>query len=456
MASKSRVAGRAGRHGAGARAPGGGGKSPGRTASTRRQLLTIERAKLEWEGTADALAALVCLLDRDGRVLRANRVVEDWGLGTVAGVVGSRAHALLHPRCRRPDCILQSFTLNALQAIRGGSRSQFEIPERLGKRHLQVTLRPLRSQPVETSEADVPVAIPVAVLVATDHSALSHARGELERLNSSLEARVRTRTQALAGANRDLRSEVARRKQAEVALRRSRNELVALSEQRLSAQERERKRIAIELHDSVGQSLSAVKYTLERGLELLRKPQRGDPLPVLQLAVRRIQESAENIRAISMNLRPTILDDLGVVPAIQWFCREFAETYPGLRVVSEIQVTNRDVPARLATEIYRCLQELLNNVAKHAAASEVQVRLSTGKDALVLRVRDNGVGLDRADPEAARRGSGLRNLRERALQSGGQFSIVPGRGRGRGGGTVARLSWRKGAGADDGGSGPAG
>jgi signal transduction histidine kinase len=401
--------------------------------AVRLRQKAIERAKLEWEGTADALAVMVCLLAGGGQVIRTNRVVEDWRLGSVAAAVGRPIHGLLHPRCRKPDCLLASFALNALRAIRAGSRSQFELQERIGKRSVQLTLRPLRKQHVEVADADVPL----AVLVATDQSALRHVRDELELLNTSLEARVRGRTQALANANRDLRSEIERREQAEVALRRSRNELAALSGQRLSAQEKERKRIAVELHDSVGQSLSAVKYTLERGLELLRQPQRGDPQPVLQLAVARIQECAENIRAISSNLRPKILDDLGVASAVQWFCRQYAETYPALDVVTEISVADRAVPARLATEVYRCLQELLNNVAKHAAASEVHVRLAVDNQALELLVRDNGVGVSAGSPDAHRSGSGLRNLRERARLSGGQFGIL----RGRRGGTTARLSW---------------
>src|SRR5258706_12117613 len=72
----------------------------------------IEKAKLDWESTADALAALVCLLGHKGQVMRTNRVVEDWALGTVAGVIGKTAHALLHPGCRIPRCTLNAFFSN--------------------------------------------------------------------------------------------------------------------------------------------------------------------------------------------------------------------------------------------------------------------------------------------------------------------------------------------------------
>jgi signal transduction histidine kinase len=404
-------------------------ENPGRQAA-------IERAKLDWESTADAMAALVCLLGQDGEITRTNRVVEDWSLGTVSGVLGKHAHAVLHPGCRNTRCSIAAFLKHSLSEIRHGAREQFELQESIGVRFLHLTIRPMRQRPGdESGRGD-----PRAVLVVTDLSALYRAQDALERLNSSLEERVRARTHALADANRDLRNEIIRREQAEVALRGSRNELVALSEQLIGAQEGERKRIALELHDSVGQSLSAVKYTLERGMELLRLPQLGNPGAVFQLAVRRIQETAESIRSISMNLRPKLLDDLGAASAVQWFCRDFAEIYPSLTVVTELGVSDAQVPDRLATVVYRSVQELLNNVAKHSRAKHVVVKLSVDDDSLLLEVRDNGVGLEKATPESRRHGSGLRNLRERAQMTGGQFNIVQAPGRG----TLAQLSWRLG------------
>ena len=400
---------------------------PGRQAA-------IENAKLEWENTADALAALVCLLGSDGRVLRTNRVVEDWSLGTVAGVLGTTAHAVIHPGCRNSRCRLAAFVRDALAHVSYGAPRQFEHEAIVGARVLQLTIRPMRRQAgARTERGD-----PRAVLVVTDQTALHRAQDALERLNADLESRVRTRTQDLADANRDLRNEVIRREQAEIALRASRNELLALSEQLIGAQENERKRIAVELHDSVGQSLSAVKYTLERGVEMLRQPKRGDPGEVFQLAVQRIQETAESIRSISTNLRPRILDDMGAASAVQWFCRDFAQIYPSLAVVADVKIDDGHVPDRLATVVYRALQELLNNVAKHSKARQVLVKLSLDDNVLVLQVRDNGVGPELASAESRRHGSGLRNLRERAHMTGGGFSITRAPGRG----TLAQLSWR--------------
>ena len=88
-----------------------GPRSP-RTTMSRRAA--IARAKLEWEGTVDALASLVCLLDRDGRIVRTNRVVEDWSLGTVHDVIGQDTHVLLHPACTNPACDLDAFMRESL------------------------------------------------------------------------------------------------------------------------------------------------------------------------------------------------------------------------------------------------------------------------------------------------------------------------------------------------------
>jgi signal transduction histidine kinase len=402
-------------------------------AGTGRQE-AIERAKLEWEGTADALAALVCLLGSTGKVIRANRVVEDWSMGTVAGVIGADPHALIHPDCNCRRCSLAVFMRESLARVRHGTSRQFEHREAVGARFLQLVIRPLRRR----RGTGVGRGDPRAVLVVSDQSALHRAQDALQRLNADLETRVRLRTQDLADANRDLRNEISRREQAETALRTSRNELQALSEQLIGAQEGERKRIAVELHDSVGQSLSAVKYTLERGVLMLRGPRRADAAAVFDLAVHRIQEAAESIRAISTNLRPRVLDELGAASAVQWFCRDFAQTYPALEIVTEVKVDDGHVPDRLATVVYRALQELLNNVAKHAKARRVLVGLSLEDNVLMLQVRDNGIGLESASAESRRRGSGLRNLRERAQMTGGEFSVTRAPGRG----TLAQLNWR--------------
>jgi signal transduction histidine kinase len=397
----------------------------------------IEKAKQEWECTADALTAMVCLLNSDGVVLRTNRVVEHWGLGSVSGVIGKQAHAVLHPDCADPACAVALGLQRALPQLRRGEPHEFSSYSPAKDQTLHFTLRPMHSSAAGPAERDTR-----SVLVMTDVSALRRAQQALENVNLNLETRVRLRTRELDDANRDLRKEVARREHAEQELRASRNNLALLSEQLIQAQESERRRIAVELHDSVGQSLSAIKYTLERAIIMVQRPDLGSPESVLNLAVQRIHETADGIRAISMNLRPQMLDNLGAASAASWFCRGFAEVYPALKVCPEIAARNDEIPKRIATHVFRCVQELLNNVARHARADTVWIELKREGPVLGLEVRDDGIGMaDEARNPAQLHGSGIRNLRERAEMTGGQFSVSSAAGRG----TTVRIVWEFGA-----------
>jgi signal transduction histidine kinase len=393
----------------------------------RERHAAIEKAKQEWECTADALTVMVCLLDADGIILRANRVVEHWGLGSVSGVVGKRAHAVLHPDCDYPNCRVARWLQGALPKLRDGDPQEFEFYSPAIDQTLQFTLRPMRT---DDSAAGEPRDTR-SVLVVTDVSALRRALKALENANLNLESRVRVRTQELHDSNRDLRKEVELREHAEHELRASRNNLALLSEQLIQAQEGERRRIALELHDSVGQSLSAIKYTVERAIIMVQRPNLGSPESVLSLAVQRIHETADGIRAISMNLRPQMLDNLGAASATSWFCRNYAEIYSAITVHTDISAENREIPKRISTHLFRCVQELLNNVAKHAEAQTVWVLLKREGSLLSLEVRDDGVGIcAEAENPARLTGSGIRNLRERAEMTGGRFTLssLPGQG----------------------------
>lgn len=409
-----------------------------RAVRDRERQAAIQKAKHEWETTADALTSMVCLLNADGVVLRANRVVEHWGLETVGGAIGKHAHALLHSACSDPRCAIARGLEEALPKLRRGEPHEFEFYAPAIDQTLQFTLRPMDG-------GDGPSDAPRdtrAVLVVTDVSALRRTQQALENVNLNLESRVRSRTRELHESNRELRKEVARREQAENELRASRNNLALLSEQLIQAQEVERRRIAVELHDSVGQSLSAIKYTVERAVIMLQRPGLGDPESVLNLAVQRIHETADGIRAISMNLRPQMLDNLGAASATSWFCRGFAEVYPSLLVCTQISARNDEIPKRISTHVFRCVQELLNNAAKHAQAKSIWVELKREGAVLSLEVRDDGIGMaDEAWDPARLQGSGIRNLRERAEMTGGQFSLSSVIGRG----TAAQIVWRIGA-----------
>jgi PAS domain S-box-containing protein len=227
--------------------------------------------------------------------------------------------------------------------------------------------------------------------------------------------------QALLGNIQD----ITERKKAEQEVLDSREALHKLSARLMSAQESERQRVARELHDSIGQSLSAVKFIIERAIG--EQQEWGDDAQggTLRSVVPVIQGAVEEVRRISMALRPTTLDDLGLVATIAWFVREFQITYPHMEVERLIEVEEFEVPQMLKTNIFRILQEAMNNAAKHSQATRIRVGLRLMLGDLQLLVGDNGVGFV---PEETRRhtssgGFGLVSMRERAELFGG-FLIV--------------------------------
>jgi signal transduction histidine kinase len=215
-------------------------------------------------------------------------------------------------------------------------------------------------------------------------------------------------------------------------------QLALLSQQLIQAQEKERRRISQELHDSVGQSLTAIKYSLERTAELQRKGRHEDARALLVRTITRVRETINEIRSIAMDLRPSVLDDLGVASALGWLCREFAETYGQFNVDTDICASDDDIPDRLVTTIFRCAQELLNNVAKHSKARNVSLHLVRQPTNVTLSVCDDGIGMPEPDSSGSfGRGHGIRNLRERAQMTGGRMLIT----RAQIGGTWVELNW---------------
>jgi PAS domain S-box-containing protein len=221
-------------------------------------------------------------------------------------------------------------------------------------------------------------------------------------------------------------ADITKRRRAEEALRKSDKELRILSNQLLSAEEKERKRMARELHDSIGQALSAIKFSVENALLELREATNPIDLESLETVIPLTQKTIEEVRRIVKDLRPSILDDLGILATIGWFCREFKNVYAGIRIETTIDIKEDDVPHHLKTIIYRILQEALNNVAKHSRANFVHLRLRKNKTRMELIIHDNGRGFNLDQVMAlktSRRGFGLASMRERAELSGAAFEI---------------------------------
>lgn len=202
-------------------------------------------------------------------------------------------------------------------------------------------------------------------------------------------------------------------------LRESENRLHYLSSQLLTAQENERKRIARELHDSIGQSLAATKFILEKKLSQLDNGI-APPGVTLEDVIPMIQNTIEESRRISMDLWPSVLDDLGILSAISWFCRQFGSVYSAIAIEKQLDIKEHEIPTSLKVVIYRVLQETLNNVAKHSRADRVYISLWKQDGKIELTIEDNGIGFD---PETSRKGLGLVSMKERVEFSGGKLAI---------------------------------
>jgi signal transduction histidine kinase len=140
-----------------------------------------------------------------------------------------------------------------------------------------------------------------------------------------------------------------------------------------------------------------------------------------------------------MNLRPSILDDFGILTTIGWFCRQYESTYSEIRVKQEINIGEDEISDSLKTIIFRILQEAMNNIAKHSKANGVVIALRKADQAIELIVRDNGRGFKREEVlsrKRSSRGLGLDSMRERTELTGGRFAIESGDS-----GTVIEASW---------------
>lgn len=214
-------------------------------------------------------------------------------------------------------------------------------------------------------------------------------------------------------------------KLAEKHLRESEAQLRFLSSKLLSVQEDERRKIAAELHDNLGQTLTAIKLGVENAMIHIENGTASTAL--LKPLVPALQDSIEEVRRIYTHLRPSLLDDLGILPTINWLVREFRKANPGIPVEMRLTAREEDVPQILKVVIFRVLQDAMENVARHSGADLLTVALEKKDSELVLEIEDNGVGFDAESllsPCAVPRGLGLISIRERVKSTGGRTTIT--------------------------------
>ncbi|HEX7588919.1 MAG TPA: PAS domain S-box protein, partial [Anaerolineae bacterium] len=241
---------------------------------------------------------------------------------------------------------------------------------------------------------------------------------DAQRLNQELEARVVSRTIELQETNEKLKDEMIVRNQANQQLRQ-------LSEHLQSAREEERIRIAREIHDELGQVLTAIKIDVsllgEKLADKGAKLQRENIVEEINSTLKLIDETIEKMRHIIRELRPEILDHLGLSAAIEWQVQEF-QGRTGIKCQYTSTVDDSHLDLNRATAVFRILQEALTNVARHAHATRVEISLKDQAGSLVLEIRDNGKGISESEL-VNQKSFGILGMRERALAFDGEVQV---------------------------------
>jgi signal transduction histidine kinase len=215
------------------------------------------------------------------------------------------------------------------------------------------------------------------------------------------------------------------------SLKKNEWDLRMLSSQIIKTQEEERKRISRELHDEASQALIAAKINLEMVKKSLPSS--------LEKATTRLAETSsllvrtlENLRRMSYDLRPLMLDDLGLIPTLRWYTESYAKRF-GIPINFKITALDKRLNLETETAIYRIVQEALTNIVKYAQAKEVNISLEKKGSRLIARVEDDGKGFKIKTSvlgEKHSQGSGILGMKERVYNLGGTFHIESKQGRG--------------------------
>jgi PAS domain S-box-containing protein len=215
--------------------------------------------------------------------------------------------------------------------------------------------------------------------------------------------------------------DISERRRAEAALGATNAELHRLSESLIMVRESERSRISRELHDELGQQLMRLRLDLSSLSARLRdaQPELHDKVSVM---IGLVADTVAAVRRITTELRPPLLDDLGLVAAVEWLANDFSQR-SSISVDVDIDPAADECSAEIATAVYRILQEALTNVARHAVASRVSVTLQLEADALRLAIEDDGQGMHPAEGPIICAGNGLVGMRERVLMFSGSLDV---------------------------------
>ncbi|MEE8398049.1 MAG: ATP-binding protein [Desulfobacterales bacterium] len=230
-------------------------------------------------------------------------------------------------------------------------------------------------------------------------------------------------------------------RQAELAklLKTAERQLEVVSSRLIFAQEEERKRIAYDLHDSLGQSLTAISLSVENHSRIIAKKHVKSAGEIASA----VREGTIELHRIIEGLRPPVLDHLGLAAATFWFCRKFETDFPNIFAVPKVDFDDIEIPGTIEISVFRVLQETMSNAAKHGNCDTIDISLSHANEQITLVVKDNGVGFDDGllgsnnGEDEFHQELGMTIMRERAELLNGSFSVTSAPGSG----TTVTASW---------------
>jgi signal transduction histidine kinase len=214
--------------------------------------------------------------------------------------------------------------------------------------------------------------------------------------------------------------------------------LEILSAQLLNADENERKRISSELHEGLAQTLGAAKLFLEKASLIQSNNEPSIDLAPLKKTIAILQDAIQEVRQLAMELRPTTLDEFGLIKTIDWLCSEFNVIHTNIQLKKNIEVNEENIPTPLKTIIYRVIKEGLANIGNQGLADDVTLTVSQNNNILSLSLEDNALAYHAAnDEEDSDKEIALTTIRERIMLTGGQFKVQSNHK----GGTIMTAEW---------------
>ncbi|MEQ1922805.1 MAG: PAS domain S-box protein [Pyrinomonadaceae bacterium] len=376
----------------------------------------VQSRREHLRATLSSIADAVVTTDTEGRITSLNVAAQHFTGLSEAEAIGKQLSSVFGFIDEATGTQVESPALKALREGSVISSDSVKLATRFGT---QVPVED-HAAPILSPKGDVVG----SVLVFRDITERKLYEQELIRIQEELDVRVKHRTHELAETHSELVKEMEGRAIAE-------QQRIGLLGRLVTSQEDERRRIARDLHDQLGQRLTALR------LKLASLNAAAGDHEILTPKINRLQEIALRLDAevsyLAWELRPSALDDLGFVAAVEAFVREWSRHFEISADFQAAKIPKRRFSPQMEIHLYRITQEALNNIAKHAGASHVSVILEKRGDRIILIIEDDGTGFvpgKRSVPDKSGRGLGLLGMRERATLIGGEVEIesAPGNG----------------------------